>query len=267
MPILFLHFTYAILDLLKRKKILLLSYSAAALFVPIVFTDLLVQDVVPKLSFRYYMVPGQLYFSLVIFWFGLILYAHYELIKGFIHSYGLKRNQIKYLLVASVIGYLGGATSFLPVFNINVFPFGNYFLVFYAFIITFAIVKHRLMDINIVFKKGVTYAYASFLLLIPLLGVVFYGQKTAFGTISIPFSVTVVCAIFIASYFFPQVKVKAERTIEQYIFKNKYDYKKTISNLSKAMVSILNLNELCRKIITTTTDAMMVKTASIYVLE
>ena len=33
------------------------------------------------------------------------------------------------------------------------------------------------------------------------------------------------------------------------------------------MVSILNLNELCSKIITTTTDAMMVKTASIYVLD
>ena len=75
------------------------------------------------------------------------------------------------------------------------------------------------------------------------------------------------CAILLASYFFPKVKVKAEKTIEQYIFKNKYDYKKTISNLSKAMVSILNLNELCKKIITTTTDAMMVKTASIYVLD
>ena len=267
MPVLFLHFTFAILGLLKRKKIILLSYSIAVLFVPIVFTDLLVQDVVPKLSFRYYMVPGRLYFSLVLYWFGFISYAHYELIKGFINSYGLKRNQIKYLLVASVIGYLGGATSFLPVFNIKVFPFGNYFLVFYAFIITFAIVKHRLMDINIVFKKGVTYAYASFMLLIPLLALVFYGQKSAFGTISIPFSITVVGAIIVASYFFPQVKVKAERTIEQYIFKNKYDYKKTISNLSKAMVSILNLNELCSKIITTTTEAMMVQVAFIYVLD
>jgi len=62
------------------------------------------------------------------------------------------------------------------------------------------------------------------------------------------------------------VKVKAERTIEQYIFKNKFDYKKTISDLSKAMVSILNINELCRKIITTTTEAMQVKTATIFIL-
>jgi signal transduction histidine kinase len=156
---------------------------------------------------------------------------------------------------------------FLPVFNINIFPIGNYFVLFYTIVISYAIVKHRLMDITFVIKKGVTYAYASFLLFIPLFVLVLYVQKSIFGNISLPFSVAILCIIFIASYFFPQVKVKAERTIEQYIFKNKFDYKKTISDLSRAMVSILNINELCRKIITTTTEAMQVKTAAIFILD
>ena len=266
MPVFFLHFVFEVLGLMNKRKILLLTYGIALLFSPFVFTNLLVQDVIPKLSFKYYMVPGRLYFLLVIYWFSFIAYGHYMLVKGYIYSSGLKRNQIKYLLVASVIGYLGGATSFLPVFNIKVFPFGNYLIVFYAFIITYAIVKHRLMDISFVVKKGATYAYASFLLLIPLFLLVLYVQKSTFGHISLPFSVSILCIIFIASYFFPQVKVKAERTIEQYIFKNKFDYKKTISDLSEAMVSILNINELCRKIITTTTEAMQVKTATIFIL-
>ena len=98
------------------------------------------------------MVPGYLYLPLVTFWFGYIIYAHYELIKGFIRSSGLKRNQIRYLLAASAIGFIGGSTSFLPVFDIELFPFGNYFIALYAFIITYAIVNHRLMDINIVLK-------------------------------------------------------------------------------------------------------------------
>jgi len=37
----------------------------------------------------------------------------------------------------------------------------------YSVVIAYAIVKHRLMDINIVIKKGAIYAYAYFLLLIP----------------------------------------------------------------------------------------------------
>jgi signal transduction histidine kinase len=70
----------------------------------------------------------------------------------------------------------------------------------------------------------------------------------------------------LSAYFFPKVKVRAEKTVEQLIFKNKYDYRKTISNLSRAMVSILDTNDLCKKIITTITEAMIVKKASIYIL-
>jgi signal transduction histidine kinase len=267
MPVFFTHFTFAVLDLLKKRKVILLGYTAAVLFIPFVFTDLLVKDVVPKVSFKYYMVPGYLYLPLVTFWFSYIIYAHYELVKRFMQSSGLKRNQIRYLLGASVIGFIGGSTSFLPVFDIEVFPFGNYFIALYAFIITYAIVQHRLMDITFVLKKGVTYAYASFLLLIPLCLFVIYGQQLAFKSINYTFSVFILSIIIVAAYFFPKVKVRAEKTVEQFIFKNKYDYRKTISDLSKAMVAILNTNDLCKKIITTTTDAMRVEKASIYILD
>ena len=266
MPVLFLHFTTAILGL-NKNRIIKIGYTIAFLFTPFVFTNLFVENVVPKLSFKYYMVPGHLYPLLVIFWSIFIVYAHYELVKGFKQSSGLKRNQIKYLLVSSVIGFIGGSTSFLPVFDIEIFPFGNYFIAFYAFIITYTIVKYRLMDITIVIKKGVAYAYASLLLLIPIFLLVIYGQQVAFETVNYPFSIFMLCAIVTAAYFFPKVKVRAEKTVEQVIFKNKYDYKKTISELSRAMVTILNTNDLCKKIITTTTEAMRVEKASIYILD
>jgi len=266
MPVFFLHFTFQILEL-NKKRVILMSYILACFLSPFAFTDYLVKDVVPKLSFRYYMVPGQLYFLLVIFWVGLIVYAHFELIKGFLNSYGLKRNQIKYLLLSSIIGYPGGATSFLPVFDINIFPFGNIFIIFYAFLITYAIVQHRLMDINIVIKKSVIYAYASLLLLIPLTAIVVLLQRFFFKDVNWWFSIAVFCVMFIAAYVFQFAKTQAEKQVEQYIFKNKYDYKKTISDLSRAMVSILDIHELCREIITTTTQAMMVNKASIFIFD
>jgi len=266
MPVFFLHFTFKVLEL-NQKRIVLISYLMAFLFSPFVFSDYLVKDVVPKLSFKYYMVPGQFYFLLVAFWAGLIIYAHYKLIKGFLNAYGLKRNQIKYLLLSSIIGYPGGATSFLPVFDINIFPFGNIFIIFYAFLITYAIVQHRLMDINIFIKKSVIYAYASFLLLIPLSGLILYLQYSIFDHISVLFSVAIFCVMFIAAYVFQFLKIRAEKTVEQYLFKNKFDYKKTISDLSRAMVSILDIHELCREIITTTTEAMRVNKASIFIFD
>ena len=66
---------------------------------------------------------------------------------------------------ASIIGFVGGSTTFLPVLNINIYPFGTLFVSLNALIISYSIVKHRLMDIEFVIRKGVMYAYASFLLL------------------------------------------------------------------------------------------------------
>ena len=267
-PAVFLHFILSYVESIQRKKwMVVVAYLTTGLFLVLNCTDLLIKSVVTQKVFKYFGVPGETYFLFVIAWFSLLSLCFVEMIRAYNMSVMIKKNQIKYLILASVIGFGGGASTFLPAFNVVFPPYGYYFVGIYAVIITYAIVKHRMMDINFVLKKGATYAYASFLLAIPLLALVLYAQKNAFGTISFPFSVTILCAIFVASYFFPQVKVKAEKTIEQYIFKNKYDYKKTISNLSKAMVSILNINELCRKIITTTTEAMMVKTASIYALD
>jgi len=268
MPVLFLHFVFALLKINKRKKrILYLAYTANFLMLILIFTELYIKGITePKMVFKYYITPGALYPLGVLMFLTYIGYAYYELFKGYKRSAGIVRNQIKYVLVASVIGFGGGSTVFLPVFNINVYPIGYLFVFLYSVVIAYAIVKHRLLDINIVFKKGAIYAYASFLLLIPLSLLVIYGQKTTFETVSYPFSVSMLSAIILAAYFFPKVKVQAEKTIEQYIFKNKYDYKKTISDLSKAMVSILNTDDLCKKIINTITETMMIEKASIYIL-
>jgi signal transduction histidine kinase len=268
LPVFFLHFVFTLTNRKRILKPLIILYVISCFFFILLHTTdwLILRDMIPKQSFNYYSIPGKLFPSFFILFLAIIVYAHFELFVTLKQSFGIKRNQIKYVTLASMIAFIGGSTSFFVDFNLNVYPIGNCFIWVYPIILAYAIVKHRLMDISFVIKKGVTYAYASFLLLIPLFLLILYVQKSTFGHISFPFSIAILCIIFIASYFFPQVKVKAERTIEQYIFKNKFDYKKTISDLSKAMVSILNINELCRKIITTTTEAMQVKTATIFIL-
>jgi signal transduction histidine kinase len=268
-PSLFLHFTETLLNKYsERKKKITIGYFLSLFFLVLNCTDLFIKDVAPKPPFRYYDVPGVTYPFFIIFFFFYIIHAHYDLVKAYKNAYGIKRNQIKYLLLASLFGFGGGASSIPIVFKeITSYPFTYPLVVLYPIIVSYAIVKHRLMDINIIFKKGVTYAYASFLLLIPIFILFICGQKVTFKSVNYPFSIFMLGAIVAAAYFFPKVKVRAEKTVEQFIFKNKYDYKKTISDLSKAMVSILNTNDLCKEIVTTTTDALMVGKASIYMLD
>ena len=121
------------------------------------------------------------------------------------------------------------------------------------------------MDIEFVIRKGVIYAYASLLLLIPLFLLTVGAQLYTFQQMNFAFSCFVFLCMIIAAYLFPKVRLQAETNVEQYFFKDKYDYNKTISDLSKAMVSILDINELCRKIISTTTEALKVEKASVFI--
>jgi signal transduction histidine kinase len=263
LPPLFLHFVNSFLKL-QKNRLVVAFYAVSFALMFFDFTPLLIKDVRPILSFRYYGIPGPLYPFYTLFLIGIVGYSHYILIKYFKKSEGETRNQIKYLLFATVIGFFGGATTFLPVFEVEIFPFGFYLVSIYVVITSYAIAKHRLMDINIVFKKGTTYTFLLVLLFVPSFLFILLSQKVFFHKISYLFSTIIVGLLFLVAFFFYRIKPHTEKIVEQFLFKNRFDYRETLGNFSKAMVSILDLQSLSRRIFETITQTMGVEKASLF---
>src|SRR5205807_1873667 len=69
-----------------------------------------------------------------------------------------KKQQIKYFFLATAIGFLGGSFNFLPVFGIDLYPWGNFTIFLYPFIMSYAILKHNLMEISLVIRKTLIYS-------------------------------------------------------------------------------------------------------------
>jgi signal transduction histidine kinase len=67
------------------------------------------------------------------------------------------------------LGFAGGSTAYFHVFDLPIFPYGNYGMVTAcAAIIAYAIVKHRLMDITVVIHKGVAYGFLLAAIFVPV---------------------------------------------------------------------------------------------------
>jgi signal transduction histidine kinase len=130
--------------------------------------------------------------------------------------------------------------------------------------ITYAILKHRLMDINIVLKKGTTYILLLLLLFVPSFVLILLSQKVFFDKISYLFSAVIIALLFLITVLFYRIKPQTEKVVEQFLFKRLYDYRETLSGFSKAMVSILDLQSLSKKIIETITQTMGVEKASLF---
>jgi signal transduction histidine kinase len=264
-PPFFLHFVISLLKL-KKNKLILLVYGLSLIFLIIDFTPLFIKDVGPILSFNYYGIPGMVFPIFLISFLSIIGYSHYLLVKFFRKSEGQVRNQLRYLLFATIIGFLGGVTTFLPNFNIEVFPFGFYLISIYVVITSYAIVKHRLMDINIVLKKGTTYILLMLLLFIPSAILILISQRLFFKEINYLFSAIILSLLLLVAFFFHQIKPGTEKAVEYFLFKNKYDYRETLGKFSKAMVSILDLQSLSKRIIDTIAHTMGVEKASLFLL-
>lgn len=150
-PVTYLHFVLAFLRLTKtHKKLLDLSYLLFFIFFLFNFTPLFVNRVEPTLHFKYWPKPGPVFHPFLFLWFVYISYATYLLFKAHRNARGLRRVQIRYLLVGMLIGYAGGLTNYFLWYDIPISPIGNGLVIFNVLILAYAILKHHLLDIRVI---------------------------------------------------------------------------------------------------------------------
>jgi len=96
-----------------------------------------------------------------LFFFGYMIAAFCEMIIAYRQTRDpARRNLIKYVIVAFAVAYLG-SMDFLPTYGLNIYPWGFAFITAFVIINAYAILRHHLMDINIVIKKTLFYSVIS----------------------------------------------------------------------------------------------------------
>jgi signal transduction histidine kinase len=268
-PVFFLHFVLTLLGQEKERRYLQsFFYFLTMIWVPALVGGNLTQGVhrLPDLGF--YEVPTHLYFGFFLYFTAAPTIAIVKLIKAcFSTQLPNKKNQLKYVVYASLLGYIGGATSFLPFVSSTIPPVGAPISYCYTFIITYAIARHRLMDISIVIKRSLIYALLLLLLIVPCYIVVIWGQQAAFGSINYTFSLFTLLIFIMVAFLFPKVRFRTEEALERVLFQKRVDYRETLLRSSREMVSIIDLENLSSSLVKTVSRALGAESASLYLLD
>jgi len=201
---------------------------------------------------------------------GYILLGFLILIKTFRNTIGFERLQVKYCLLGmfftSSLGLL--SNLFLPMMGVSKFNWlGPSLTMIMVGFTTYSILKHRLMDINIVLKKGTTYILLLLLLFIPSFILILLGQKIFYGKINYLFTIMMFSVLFLAAILFHRIKPGTEKAVDHFLFRDRYNYRETLGKFSKAMVNILDLQSLLKRIIETITQTLGVDKASLFLLD
>jgi signal transduction histidine kinase len=100
-------------------------------------------------------------FFFFLFFFGYMVATFAEMIVAYRETRDpVRRNLIKYVLTAFSVAYLG-SIDFLPTYGLNIYPWGFAAITAFVAITSYAILRHHLMDINIVIRKTLLYSVVS----------------------------------------------------------------------------------------------------------
>ncbi len=233
-PALFIHTIYTIIGK-KDQKIIIGAYLSSLFLAASIFSPYFSSGIAYRYNVRYLSVPGPLYFLFILLltvcgWFSFInTFQVYRI------SSGHKRAQAKYLLLAIAVIVIAAISYFMLVFNIQIPPLDNYLNIVYGLIMTYAILYHRLMDIELVIKRTAVYSILTALITGVFLVIVVTSNYFAINISGNNSLIIGLITAFILAIALQPLRDATQQLVDRTFFRTRYDYQNIINKYSKSL--------------------------------
>ncbi len=253
-PITYLHFVFILTKKIKEnRKLLTVGYLVFTLFFIVSFNRFFVESVTPKLGFDFWPNPGPLFHPFILIWISCVLFFLFFLIKETKNSFGIKQAQLKYILIATIIGFSGGATNYFLWYDISIPPIGNWAVSVYIIIVSYAIIKYRFMDIRLALSRGTVYFLSLVIVILIAYGFLFLNNQLAYPLSD---NVAFLLILIISLLLFHPILNFLEKLASKYFHYTFYSYHKVLADLSEKLTRILDLEKLSSLITDTLMETM-----------
>ena len=127
-------------------------------------------------------------------------------------------------------------------------------------LIGYAIAKHNLFDVDVYIKRAVGYAMMT-----AIVGAGYFGLQVGLESIFLTpmfgkatHTVTAVLFALLVVFLFNPMNRWVQDAVDRMFYRKKFDYKATVTAVSDALSSVLNLDEIVRKIVGTVHSEMFI---------
>lgn len=266
MPVSFYHFTCSFLDLKSHRKILVFSYIVSLTFLfTLYFTDYFV-DGVYQYFWGYYPKAGILHPLFLVFVFGSVGACDFLL---FIRWWGKRQDnsiykrRILYIFLAfNICSFV--CVDFIPNYGIKIFPFGFIFVLIFVVIISYAIIKYRLMDISLaITRTGLFIAVYSIVLGIPF-AIAFGWQERLIYAIGDNWWLVPLISSTVLATAGPFIYLYIQKRAEARLFQEQKRYQSTLRQASAGMGRIKDITRLVNLIVHIVSRTVRLEHALVY---
>jgi PAS domain S-box-containing protein len=161
---------------------------------------------------------------------------------------GVERLQVSYVFSGTLLAIVGGIVTNLViplVFHSSKFShFGPLFTILMVSFIAHAIIRYRLMNIKVAIRRGIVYLIAIATVSATFLAILSLASRLlATGPYGLPDWLELLLMVVLASIFNP-LKNTVQTWVDRYFFRESYDYRQAVRDISRRMAGILDLQSL-----------------------
>ncbi len=180
---------------------------------------------------------------------------------------GVLRQQLKWLTGGTLVGSLPFALLYIVPFVIDAVPpswtkFSALSLVLIPLCFGYAIIRYRLMDVDIIFKRGLAYTAATatiasvYFALIALIAEISHAQTTG--------PVGGMIAIVIAAFLFQPLREWIQARLDRFFYRDRLDYRRTLIEFGRTLTNEVRFDPMLGSVMDRISQTLLVDRLAIF---
>lgn len=200
-----------------------------------------------------------------IFYFAATLY---HLIRGFLNSESARqREQLKLALLGFAIALPVGLTNLLPVYGVSFYPLGSFGNVVLCGVLTYAIVRHRFLDVELIITKTVASVCALVLWLAPLWILTAEVQRRMYGATDTRLLWFALVVFVLSALVFPWLLRSSERVVRRFLWRQRYSAAQALSTFQETLVHAFDQKKILADLRAVLADALQTEFVAVHLFQ
>ncbi len=267
-PALFLHFALAFSRNRKKHRWLaVLTYVPGALLVALQVAAIELWSATEMVRHRLDQVATG-YQALFYVLAGLVFYIHYRQATA-----PLERQQLKWLTRGTILAVAPFTVLVAIPYMADVALPGmvtklaGICMVFLPLTFSWAIVRYRMMDVDLIFKRGVTYTLATAALVAVYFALVAVSAEVVHTRLPGAGVWGLFAAIIVTALLFDPLKKSIQGRVDRVFDRQSYDYRSTLIDFGRGLSSFTNLDALLHAIVDRLPRTLLVDRVAVFLRE
>ncbi len=211
---------------------------------------------------------GPLHLPFAIYFISCLGFSLFHLTRKLLSLTGLQKLQVRYLFAGVLVAAVGAtiANLIIPLLlgRSQFSRYGPLFGMLMVAVIAHAIIRYRLMDIKVVIQKSVVYVCAILAsALVFVLASEVLKRLGAYQRDSISIPEALMVALLMAIAFQP-LKGLIHTSLNRYLYRETYDYQRTVRDASHRLSTMLDLDPLLDYLVHVIEHTFRAETVAVY---